>query len=399
MNNNAIFVMDLPRSSRARANTNNEFRPPLSPISNKNQRGRSSGFSEENLNLRFNNDAAGVASAASAIKKETVLANFWRIVNLVFQDPRVRRNIVKNFNTVVIKIPGKSNNIVVSSLANSLKDNAKPSQGVFRYSLTKNYLNKLLSEAIDVKGINFSITPLSELSETLFGLEIDDLGALLKVLHPDPAVLLENGVYSESYVQNPGRFLSYIKNYALYKDEFLEWVATTDHLSTYHEEYIAIGKPLLGVFGLVNILELGGMIPDNSRLEDEYSLQDFILIKNDKIPPFIQKTTTFPIYDLGHIVDSLMKTEALQKLFRKQKIAKISPRIRAILEANPSYRALLVQAFPPTQASPPTLVTNYHRRRMGAKGVVAPMARTIRTSGGTRRRSSRKTQRRKNIAN
>jgi len=299
----------------------------------KEHRSRSSAFSE---NLNLNNEP----------HKERVVDNFFRIVNAFINNPEIIRHVLTRFPTVIDRIPGKSNTNVLSGFQTSM--NANSNLNSKTYSYTKYILKKLL-KAVQDNGIDFMNISMDEFFEEAFGLNVEQVERRLNELHPVEPVILRNGTRSEAYIQNPGRFFSYLKYYHLFDEDFLEWIRTTDELSDL-VSILVKEKPITGNFALLSTAQFGNKIPPESELRlfaDEY-----ILFKEEVRPPFIQRTTNFPIIDLRVFVGKLMNTSALSKLFMSGAILRISSGVLRILNASSEYRRLLEKTIGTTRLAP-----------------------------------------------
>ncbi|NBR60790.1 MAG: hypothetical protein EBT86_03905 [Actinobacteria bacterium] len=400
MSSNNIF-QDLNNTNRSRRNThnslliannNNNLRPP--PNSRPNSRGRSSAFSENFPQLNNISPNVVPVSAPSFATAATVSArdreklaesftdNYWRIINLFLLNPRVLKHITINFNTTFSKIPGAQLNKLLKGSQNILENDKKSTPRT--YYKTRKIIENLLKELASKVDIN-EISP-DDFFMKAFGLTEDEVATILKQLHPDEPVLLNSGKYSEKFMHVPGRFYKALLDFYLYGDIFLEWRSTTDILSRQVLDYVSSGKTPTGFFSLSTLTPFGDSMPKNSELVEEY-----ILFDKAKKPDYVQNTTSFPIYDLKNLIESLMKTQTIKDLFKNKAILKMSPGIRTILEKNPENKVLLNMAFPPS----PAMVRNnrpkpvpYQTRRLLAKGFLPGKP----TRGGRIRRQRRTTK-------
>lgn len=278
----------------ANTNTNNNLRPPYSPVS-RNSRGRASAFSENNLNLNDESGPAGAAGASAAAAtglereklKESFLNNFWRIINLFLTDDEVLKHINQLSNKVfgIITIPGKSSN-KISTSRNILASNL--SVVPRDYINTRKVLTKLLNELSKTYDLN-KLT-MDEFFEKVFGLSTEEVERRLKYLHPTKSVLLNNGSYSESFIQLPPRFYQAIKDFYNYGDEFLEFRSTTDVLSRKILNYTSLKLNPKGIFYIISSAkgEEVDLPPETNEIVNEY-----IVIDSEKNPLMFREPPHF----------------------------------------------------------------------------------------------------------
>ena len=340
-------------------NINNNVRPPPS-------RGRSSAFSENNLNNVFpNNNLRATNRQLRERKTEAFLSNFWRIINAFLSDSEVLEHITTNYNSVFRIIPRPSINRV-SVARNNLASNLL--QRPRNYERTRAILIKLLDE-ISAK-VSIDSLSMDDFFERAFGMDTDAVADRLKMLHPSEPTILNNGTYSEQFIQQPGRFFKAIINFYRYRDDFLEWRSTTDELSRKVLDYVTRGTSMSGIFSIVKTIPFTTQ-PINSDLTEEY-----IFIDSSKAPEYMQKTTTFPIFDLPYFVNEIMKTRTMRELFTQKGVILISSGVREILEKNPENKRLLNAALlnkgsttVGTTSGKTTEPFSYFQRRLAAKGV------------------------------
>lgn len=338
-------------------------------------RSRSSAFSE---NLNVNN--------LLLQPKEKVVDNFFRILNAFLNDPQVTRHIVTEFPGVIDRIPGRTNSNVIIGLSDSLKENVQNSKS---YTYTKHIIRKLM-RAVQDRAIDYNTVDMNRFFEEAFGLKQSQVEYKLNQLHPDEPIELRNGTLSQVYVQNPGRFFSYLKNYYIFGDEFLEWIRTTDELSDLVDVLSKRGIPITGNFAIISLAQFGNIVPPEDEIRS--FADEYILIKETIRPPFLQLTTNFPIMDLKLFVEKIISTTTMKKLFKNGGVQRLSSGIIRVLNENEENRKLLDLALRqlPRTLSARSKVTDVRMNANTIRLARPTMTRAFRKQRKTRRFISHK---------